>query len=339
MGKVDLINFPDDLFCSQILTRLPLKEAVRFSAVSRKWCRAWTRLPHLNFSHEFLNSICATLAKIKAVFELTRQEMAIGLINKILMQCVGLETFELYNCDECKSSIHKWLLWISVAGVKCINLACNRIRMEVSESIFSCVTLTSLSLEYLKMTKVPPLFQGFPQLVTCEFQRVELSEQAFEVILKLCHLLQSLTVIHCVLPSTLRIISSSLKRLVIRHTDGEICSMEANCPRLEIIKIIGFHSWRMANVYLHLCVHLETKVLLLKYFETVKLLKKTTCLHAASFSCVKDLADSTLTLPNLKTFILNMRSSDRNAVLWFSCVLKSAPLENSHNQHRSQPSS
>ncbi|GLJ19253.1 hypothetical protein SUGI_0346320 [Cryptomeria japonica] len=180
MGKVDLINFPDDLFCSQILTRLPLKEAVRFSAVSRKWCRAWTRLPHLNFSHEFLNSICATLAKIKAVFELTRQEMAIGLINKILMQCVGLETFELYNCDECKSSIHKWLLWISVAGVKCINLACNRIRMEVSESIFSCVTLTSLSLEYLKMTKVPPLFQGFPQLVTCEFQRVELSEQAFE---------------------------------------------------------------------------------------------------------------------------------------------------------------
>ncbi|GLJ19267.1 hypothetical protein SUGI_0346560 [Cryptomeria japonica] len=152
MGKIDLMNFPDDLFCSQILTRIPLKEAVRFSAVSRKWWRAWTQLPHLKFSYEFCYSICFNPPKSKALTKFPHQNMVVDIINKIIrMQCVGVETFELYNCEMFESSIHKWLLWISLCGVKCIDLngrgtmVTSKSKMEVSEYLFMCDPYVSVS--------------------------------------------------------------------------------------------------------------------------------------------------------------------------------------------------
>ncbi|XP_059074788.1 F-box/LRR-repeat protein 25-like [Cryptomeria japonica] len=264
MGKINLVNLPDDLLCSQILTRIPLKEAVRFSAVSRKWCKVWTRLPHLKFTDEFFNSIS------------TNANMAEDIINKIIhMQCVNLESFELHNCDRCESSIHKWLLWISLSGVKCLHLKSSTIRMqmEVSESIFSCMTLTSLSLEYFKITEVPARFLGFSQLVSLYLDQVELSEQAFEVILKLCGCLQYLTVDACSSPSNFLIISSTLKSLALVRLD-KTCLVEVNCPRLESIKVCQILELVIVNICLPVCVHLEADFHHLQHFVTVKSLRK-----------------------------------------------------------------
>ncbi|GLJ19257.1 hypothetical protein SUGI_0346360 [Cryptomeria japonica] len=286
MGKTDLMNFPCDLFCSQILTRLPLKEAVRFSAVSRKWCRAWTRLSHLQFSDDFFISISTTPTKRKAVSKLTRQNIAVDIINKIiLMQCGGLEIFELDSCVGFESSIHKWLLWISSSGVKCIDLKNNGLQLEVSESIFSCVTLTSLSLLNFKMIKVPPLFQGFSQLVTCFLEYVELSSATFKAILKLCRLLESLTLSECELPSNLKIISLSLKSLALLGL--YIYSIKANCPRLESIKIIECNDLKIGNICLPVCVHLETDFWLLKDFSTIKSLRKIACSEDVDYTSTK----------------------------------------------------
>lgn len=147
--------------------------------------------------------------------------------------------------------------------------------MEVSQSIFSCVTLTSLPLTNFKMTKVPPLFKGFSQLVTCYLEYVELNEETFEMIFKLCRLLESLTVSQCELPSFFRIISSSLKFLALLSMD-KIFLVEANCPELESIKILSCFNLGTVNLCLPLCVHLETDFYLLKGFSTIKSLKKIT---------------------------------------------------------------
>ncbi|GLJ19264.1 hypothetical protein SUGI_0346500 [Cryptomeria japonica] len=279
------------------------------------------------------------------------------------MQCVGVETFKLYNCEMFESSIHKWLLWISLSGVKSIYLngrgtlmEVSESPMEVSESIFSCVSLTSLSLKHFKLTKVPPAFQGFSRLVTCYLEYVELSEKAFDVILKLCHLLESLTVSECKLPSSLRIISSSLKFLALVRLWGKICSID--CPRLESIEIIQCTNLVMENICLPACVYLETDSPFRKHFTTAKSLKKITCfdyvdstdleilqsfphleelsIESALFVSYQMDAELTLQLPNLKTFILNIVSYDivcderdekyDEAFMLCSCILKASPL-------------
>ncbi|XP_048573007.1 F-box/FBD/LRR-repeat protein At1g13570-like [Triticum urartu] len=85
---VDLVgNLPEDVLCT-VLSKLSLEEAVRTSAVSRKWRYLWTVCPKLSFDG---NTIRGKNNYEKRVYNLVFSHI----VNRVLGQCSGKLVEEL----------------------------------------------------------------------------------------------------------------------------------------------------------------------------------------------------------------------------------------------------
>lgn len=208
-----LSALPDDILCNHILTRLPIKLAIKCSILSRRWSCLGTRLPSLNFPRQFFRSV-ASNRKAKMI------------IKKLLLAgSVQLDSFEL---EVDKSDFHYiWELKLCNTIEECISIAASRkvgkitlkntyISCSVPSNLFSCDRLVVLCLQNFEISCIPTNSGGFPCLMTCSLQAIWLNDGILEQLIAACPRLESLTLSGCVGLTDLKICSPILGCLNIQ---------------------------------------------------------------------------------------------------------------------------
>ncbi|KAJ0623427.1 putative F-box domain, FBD domain, F-box-like domain superfamily protein [Helianthus annuus] len=161
-------NLPEDLL-DPILERLPVKDAVRTSVLSRKWRYRWTTMKTLflykQFSQQFLkigafscNGFIRVLNQIMILHS--------GPIFKFVLH-IPKEIF----LDSLKE-VDQWMLILSRNNVRELHIVNSNRVYHIPSSVFSCLQLTKLYL--LTCIFKPPLaFKGFPNLQDIKLMHVD----------------------------------------------------------------------------------------------------------------------------------------------------------------------
>ncbi|KAK1375085.1 F-box domain-containing protein [Heracleum sosnowskyi] len=175
----DIISDLPEIIMAVILTKLPIRDAVRTSVLSSKWKYQWTTMEQLVFEE---NNLC--LPDDKKVAEKKLLDFIMGFL---LLHDGPIQKFKLSTSYLKKSTaIDQWLRVISRKNITEIVLdeygnewRWKNPRISVPRSIFSFQKLTTLTLS--AFTVEPPLeFQGFPCLKYLELDGVSITLEVIE---------------------------------------------------------------------------------------------------------------------------------------------------------------
>ncbi|KAL3734770.1 hypothetical protein ACJRO7_024014 [Eucalyptus globulus] len=180
MNELDKISKLPGHIMDQILSRLPIKDAVRTSILSRKWRYRWSSVPQLVFDDQCTSTGGVPIETI---------------IDKVLLLHTGpIQKFMLSHQGMCASSdIDHWILHLCRVSVNEIILNIWEGQYyKIPTSLFNCQDLIHLEL-YRCLVKIPSTFEGFKILESLDLQVVELSPDELEALISRCPLLKRLT--------------------------------------------------------------------------------------------------------------------------------------------------
>ncbi|EEF52517.1 F-box/FBD/LRR-repeat protein At1g13570 [Ricinus communis] len=188
--ELDRISSLPGHVLDQILSQLSIRDAVRTSALSRKWRYKWAKIPHLVFDNKCVSipSQDQTLIKDKLV----------NIIDHVLLLHNGpIQKFKLSHRDLLGvSDIDRWILHLSRSSIKEFILEIWKgQRYKVPSSLFSFEHL--IHLELFNCLLQPPLtFKGFRSLKSLDLQHITLTQNVFENLIFSCPLLERLTLMN-----------------------------------------------------------------------------------------------------------------------------------------------
>ncbi|KAK2983924.1 hypothetical protein RJ640_017845 [Escallonia rubra] len=169
-----------------ILTKLPLRDAVRTSILSTKWRYKWATITQLAFDDK-----CVTPSHDRAVAEIN----LVKFVSRFLFLHDGpihkftLSTSYLQNTPE----IDQWLLFLSRKDIKELVLEFGEGELfRVPSCLFTCRKLARLELVRCEFDP-PPTFRGFLSLKYLNLQQVLVAPEVVESLISSCPLLESLT--------------------------------------------------------------------------------------------------------------------------------------------------
>lgn len=182
----DVISDLPQSIVETILTKIPIRDAVRTSILSSKWRYKWANLTHLVFDDR-----CVNLYNDKGLVE--------GNLVKFITQFLFLHDGPIHvftlSSTYLQGSpyINQWLLFLSRKDVKelVIELG-DRVWFRAPSCLFSCWKLTRLELVRCELDP-PPSFKGFLSLNCLVLQQVLIAPDKVENLLSSCPLLESLT--------------------------------------------------------------------------------------------------------------------------------------------------
>ncbi|KAF7066821.1 hypothetical protein CFC21_072756 [Triticum aestivum] len=239
---IDLLgDLPEDVLCT-ILSKLPLEDAVRTSAVSRKWRYLWTVCPKLSFDG---NKICGKNNHEKRVYNLVFSHI----VNRVLGQCSGKLVEELEIKIELNQMLvehlDNWFRFAVSSRTKALVFDLAREQRQppgcVDRYKFpfelldedSICRLQKLHLSFVDFQ--PPMhFSGFPNLRKLDLSIVNVSGKDIQHMLSNCCNLEWLSIVRC-------------------HFNGEL-KVNGPLPHLLYLKIA---SCRLKNIAFH-AVNLAT---------------------------------------------------------------------------------
>ncbi|XP_058183575.1 F-box/FBD/LRR-repeat protein At1g13570 isoform X2 [Rhododendron vialii] len=182
----DVISDLPQSIVETILTKIPIRDAVRTSILSSKWRYKWANLTHLVFDDR-----CSSLYNDKGLVE----GNLVKFITRFLFLHDGpIHMFTLSSTYlQGSSYIDQWLLFLSRKDVKelVIELG-DREWFRAPTCLFSCRKLTRLELIRCELDP-PPSFKGFLSLKCLVLQQVLIAPDKVENLLSSCPLLESLT--------------------------------------------------------------------------------------------------------------------------------------------------
>ncbi|XVF43350.1 hypothetical protein PTKIN_Ptkin02bG0033500 [Pterospermum kingtungense] len=167
-SESDIIsNLPDNI-AERILARLPIRDAVRTSVLSRNWRYKWTTLPDLVFDAKDTDaSTFCTNPALKFV----NKDKLVKVIYRILFQHKGpIHKFSLSIRNFARSypDIDQWISFLSKKCIRVffLGLFNSGNRYKIHSSLFSCANLMELSLHCCIIPSPPPTFSGFKNLIS-----------------------------------------------------------------------------------------------------------------------------------------------------------------------------
>ncbi|XXG83417.1 hypothetical protein AAC387_Pa10g1176 [Persea americana] len=184
-GSGDMIsNLPEDVM-NLIFVRLPIRDAVRTSILSKNWRYKWVRIPDVVFDKDSLKESASDMEHAHAVDQVL--SLHVGPILKF--SC-------MYFVPSC-SHIDHWIMHLSRNEIKKIILLIGdgEDRYDVPSSIFDCQKLCHLEL-FNCILKVPPTFKGFHNLKVLNLN-VSISGPAIECLISKSPLLERLKLKTC----------------------------------------------------------------------------------------------------------------------------------------------
>ncbi|KAL6608179.1 hypothetical protein ACP70R_041242 [Stipagrostis hirtigluma subsp. patula] len=207
------LNLPQDVQCI-IFSKLPLKEIVRTSVLSRKWRCLWTVCPKLSFDSTtmFGKNIAG-----KQTEKYTRQ--FIRNVNAVLQRCHGRVVEDL----EIKSEFDKLLVghldnWVRFAASSytkflAVDLTPRGLEaLDDPQYMFPLQLFDSRSIHRLQhvqlrfvCVKLPQQFSGFPKLRKLDLHKVKVTAKDLQDMLSNCFALEQLSIVHCNLDGELKV--------------------------------------------------------------------------------------------------------------------------------------
>ncbi|KAF5762055.1 putative F-box domain, leucine-rich repeat domain superfamily, F-box-like domain superfamily [Helianthus annuus] len=180
-----ITNMPDNVV-TNILDRLPLRDAVRTSILARNWRFRWTMLSQLVIDARFFMYLSQTRYRNDHVRVLSR----------ILLHLRGAVTKFSLSIDEVidDEDINNWILFLSSKGIKDLTLGnWYETPLKLHTHLFSCLELKHLKLSNCYFNP-PPTFHGFPNLLSLKLSVVFEENIDLASFFTGCPLLESLTI-------------------------------------------------------------------------------------------------------------------------------------------------
>ncbi|KAM0047816.1 putative F-box domain, leucine-rich repeat domain superfamily, F-box-like domain superfamily [Helianthus debilis subsp. tardiflorus] len=180
-----ITNMPDNVV-TNILDRLPLRDAVRTSILARNWRFRWTMLSQLVIDARFFMHLSQTRYKNDHV----------RVISRILLHLRGAVTKFSLSIDEVidDEDINNWILFLSSKGIKDLTLGnWYETPLKLHTHLFSCLELKHLKLSNCYFNP-PPTFHGFPNLLSLKLCVVFEENVELASFFTGCPLLESLTI-------------------------------------------------------------------------------------------------------------------------------------------------
>ncbi|TVU05618.1 hypothetical protein EJB05_48787, partial [Eragrostis curvula] len=204
-----------------ILSRLPLSDAVRTSALARAWRRRWESVPSLKFKW-------GEGADPGAITDVLQRYSCP--VSEFRHSRVGKESFRHSK---------RWLRLLALKAVQHLSLDFEwspELVHTLSRSIFSCRELTFLSIDNCIVPAMPPLFAGYPHLISLRLSCVCFPEGAWqlELLIAASPLLENLC----------------LQQLQVPYSDDMPDPWVIEAPKLRHLVIIGFfdHGWQISDL-------------------------------------------------------------------------------------------
>ncbi|KAF6151333.1 hypothetical protein GIB67_040606 [Kingdonia uniflora] len=180
-------DLPNNIF-EHILVRLPIKEAVRTSVLSKSWRNKWAGLLELVFDDE---SISFPLPSNEEE-PLDHSGELVSIIDQVLLHQGPIVKFVLSNSHlKSTSSICRWISYLTRNGIKDLTLHFHIEPCKVPMSLFYYQQLSSLKLDHC-VANLPPSFNGLRSLKVLELEYTTIINEDFESLIYGCPHLERL---------------------------------------------------------------------------------------------------------------------------------------------------
>ncbi|RLN43069.1 hypothetical protein C2845_PM01G47970 [Panicum miliaceum] len=227
----------EDVQCI-ILSKLPLKEAVRTSVLSSKWRNLWTICPKLRFD--------GTVMFGKKMNGKQREQYArqfIDTVNVVLHQCHGKVVEELvikFNFDSLLiDHLNNWVRFAASSHTKSLSFDLTPRGLEVfgdPQYIFPFKLFDSRCISHLQLhfvsIKLPTQFCGFPKLRKLDLRNVKVSAKELEYMLSNCSSLEWFSIAFCNMNGELKVQSPLPRLLCLNVSCCELTEMEFHAVKL-----------------------------------------------------------------------------------------------------------
>ncbi|XVF43345.1 hypothetical protein PTKIN_Ptkin02bG0033100 [Pterospermum kingtungense] len=189
MKNSDIIsNLPKNI-TERILARLPIRDAVRTSVLSRNWRHKWTTLPHLVFdaqgTHDSTNTALNEDKLVRVIYRILCQHK--GPVNKFSLSSVRSMSTSYPDIDQ-------WIKYfLSRNGIRELILLFKEGNWyKIHCCLFSCANLRHLNLSCCIIPTPPPTFGGFSDLTCLKLNRVSVKTEVLENLVAKCPKLNTL---------------------------------------------------------------------------------------------------------------------------------------------------
>jgi F-box domain len=239
-GEDRISSLPNEILRS-ILQLLSLKDAIRTSALSKRWLLLWQ-----------FNLISSTSLQFGEVFSCNLSPKQFATTLDRYLQLHGdrnLDKFGiLFSPFECFfPNLKNWVRTVLAKGVKELDIDLSqgvlnfsrqtyidgRVPFVISNSLFNCNSLTHLSLSRCKFSKRFDM-ANFVGLNSLSLDSVYLTDEMLSTIIENCVLLESISLKRCHRLEVVNFTGDKLKlqKLVMVHCT-DVCDLEVSAPKLE----------------------------------------------------------------------------------------------------------
>ncbi|KAJ0445007.1 putative F-box domain, leucine-rich repeat domain superfamily, F-box-like domain superfamily [Helianthus annuus] len=219
-----ITNMPDNVV-TNILDRLPLRDAVRTSILSRNWRLKWTMLSQIVITASFFGYLSQT----------SYINNRVRVIDRILLHVRGAITKFFLSIDEVidDEDINHWILFLSRKGIKDLTIKNWYVTpLKLHTHLFSCLELKRLTLSNCYFNP-PPTFYGFPNLLSLNLSVVFEENTELGPFFTRCPLLESLTINDCRKVGKVKLIE------IAKLENLKMLSLILHDPDFEMIKSSG----------------------------------------------------------------------------------------------------
>lgn len=180
-------NLPKEVI-DEILTRIPMRDAVRTSMLSRNWRYKWTCMPELVFDNLSVSATTGT----------QNDSDLVNAVNHVLFLHNGVVSkFRVNFAEKGCFDVDRWILVLTRKKLNDLTLRFGEENAyRLPGCLFSCQTLRMLKLKGCILI-LPPLFQNLRFLSRLVLDHVDISNETFENLLTKLPLLSILVVLLC----------------------------------------------------------------------------------------------------------------------------------------------